>query len=183
MLLSLQSFVFLVLLSPSLFSRSALSLSLSDFDGNLQSCHNSPTHRTSGLLPEICDSLTSRRQLCSASHPPVQHSSRFVNSFRPHLCGIHIPFARGVRCSSSPLRRVTISIHRKTSNVAALLGFPSTTPEGHYSIGVLFELLSASMWPHAVQTIFRYRASAPVATTVPSSWSFLSSIHPHSETK
>ena len=93
------------------FSRSALSLSLSDVDGNLQSCHNSPTHRTSGLLPEICDSLTSRRQLCSASHPPVQHSSRFVNSFRPHLCGIHIPFATGVRCSSSPLRRVTISIH------------------------------------------------------------------------
>ena len=87
----------------------SLSLYL-DFDGDLQSCHNSPTYKEtlvwcwttcpakytvrqctcpakytvrqySTLIAVIYDSLTSRRQLCSAAHQPVQDSSGFVDSF------------------------------------------------------------------------------------------------------
>ena len=80
----------------------ALCLSLYlDFDGDLQSCHNSPVHKEhqvwwqttctakhtvtqcSTLIVFIFDSLTSPRQLCSASHQSVQDSPGPVDSFSP----------------------------------------------------------------------------------------------------
>ena len=160
---------------------------------HLVSCWKTGTVRQcSTLIVVLYDSLTSRQQLCMASHQPAQHRSGFIDSFLSSLFDFHFPFASTVwQCllrlthiSHVPLEALAsvplvfhqqISIPRRMSNVAALVGFHIAASE--YCLNfVCFDV--TVLFSSCPGNCVRFRAIVPVASIVLLSWSFLLLIHP-----